>query len=316
MIGEAFLRGILPGWMLKKDRAHWKSLMKSTLEVIQRTHDNIELGRLASMPGQIDDPEFGGFGSIEALPMIARDRRMLLGKKESPAAAAARLRYWRQAWRSAGTPYGLLSALRGVLYPMPAKVRLVKGGVLPSEGYWWTLDDTGLRYQSSDGLGVFWPEDGSAAQLDSTVAHAWDWDSETWANPAGPNPDPSRLWAIIYAPCGDTELSNYEGQYNSAGKYGDRESVTNDAYTIGTTATNPYVSTARAVCSNFKASGVSVSHIIVTFTPSLLDPADSPGDINHPDGKWKHHGRIVSTGFGYERVRARSTRGRYWLGTV
>lgn len=322
MIGEETLRSYLPGWMLRTDRAHWGKLMRATLGVVDRTFTNITLGRLASMPGQIGEPGWGGFESIEALPLIARDRRILLGKKEPPEAAAARLRYWRQAWKTGGTPGGLLSALRAVLYPMPAKVRLVRGGLSDytgGEGYWWTLDDTGLRYQASDAEGnhegVFWPEDGSAAEVDTTEAHAWDWDSETW--PSSLNPDPSRVWAIIYAPCGGVELSNFEGQWNDGlSQYGDKEALTGDAYTIGTTATAPYVAAARAVCAEFKTAGVKVDHILVTFTAELFDPSSAAGTENFPDGQWKYHGRIVASGGGHERVKARSSRARYWVGTV
>ena len=180
-------------------------------------------------------------------------------------------------------------------------------------------DDTGLRYQATDAdgnhFGVFWPADGGPAEVDPSVALEWNWDSHYWFN--GANPDVARVWAIVYAPCGGVELAGEDGQFgDEQSVFGEFEAGTGDKYTIGTTATVGYVEAARATCSAFKAAGVVVSHIIVTRSPVAFNPT-SPSGGPRPDGWWKHHGKIVDDGAGgYERVRARSDQGRYWIGTV
>lgn len=317
-ITDALLREVLPGWMLRTERAHWKALMRATLTVADRAVDHVRIARLASMPGQVVGPDYGGFESLEALGLIGRDRRLRQGKHEPVVEYAARARYWRDAWRAAGTPLGFLSALRAVLRPAPYRVRLVRGGVQTSEGYWWTLDDTGLRYQATDAEGshngLFWPADGGPAEADATAAAAWDWDSADWLFPT--NPDPSRTWAIVYATSGAADVEAYEGPYDDGlSVFGEKEAVTGDPYTIGTRATHSYVEIARAVAQDFKPAGVKVPHLIVTFTDTLFAP-DGSGPV-YPDGHWKHHGKLEVDGGGvWRRVRARTDRARYWIGTV
>lgn len=314
MIGD--VRDHLPGWMLRADTDHWKRLLRATFRVVDNLFDKIRVARLASMPGQVVGGE--SFANVDALALIARDRGTIKGKVEPADVIAARLRDWHAARRAAGTYPGLLYALRAVLSPAPATVRLVRGG-MTTEGHWWTLDDTGLRYQATDEegdhFGVFWPADGGPAEVDSSEALPWDWDSAYWFD--GANPDVARVWAIVYAPCGGAELAGEDGQFGDGlSTFGESEAGTGDKYTVGTTATVGYVEAARATCSAFKAAGVVVSHIIVTRNSLAFNPTSASGG-SRPDGWWKHHGKIVDDGAGgYERVRARSDQGRYWIGTV
>lgn len=310
------LRELLPGWMLRAGREHWRAFGKATMRVMDNVLDSMLRASLAAMPLQVDASDYAAGGpapNVDALPYIGRNRGLRPGKHEPAHMYAARLRDWHEAKRTAGTPGGLLHALRAVLAPTPPKVRLVRGGYPGAgEGYWWTLDDTGLRYQTWEGKGVFWPADGSAPVADATVAHAWDWDSEYWYPPE-PIPDPSRLWAIIYAPV-TPELTTFEGQFGDGlSVYGEKD-ANGDKLTTGTTATAPYVETVRAVCEDFKAAGCTVSHVVVTLTSTLFDPAD-PGSLNWPDGWWKYHGKIIDDAGTLRRVRARTTRARYWKGT-
>ena len=264
MITDELLRDVLGGWMLRKERAHWKGLMRGALRVVDRAVENITLARFASMPGQVvGAPDYGGFESLDALGLIGRDRRLLRGKHETAVQYALRARYWRDAWRGAGTPGSVLSALLAVLQPAPYRVRLVRGGVYTNEGYWWTLDSTGLRFQMTDKednhFGFFWPADGGPAEADATAAAAWDWDSESWLFPT--NPDPSRTWLIVYASgtAGLLDLTAFEGPYDDGlSVFGDAEAGTGDPYTIGTTATHSYVQIARATVRDFKPAGTRV----------------------------------------------------------
>lgn len=313
------LAELLPGWMTRRGREHWKALMRATMRVIDNVGDAVLRARLAGLPGQVTAADYAAGGpwpNTDALPLIGRDRGIRAGKHELPEQHAARLRDWIAARRGAATHVGLIHALRAVLRPTPPMVRLVRGGKV-GEGWswWWTLDDTGLRLQTWDGKGVFWPADGSAPEPDTTNTHAWDWDSGYWAGAPSPAPDPSRLWVIIYAPI-DPEPSAIEGPYgDGVSVFGEKSPTDGDKLTIGTDATLGYVETVRAVADEFKAAGCSIPWILVTFDGDMFTP-DGSGIDDYPDGYWRYHGKIVDTGGGvYERTRARSAAARYWVGT-
>lgn len=291
--------------------------MTAVFRVADNTVGAVLAGRAASMPGQVAGD--ASFPNADALPLIGRDRKLRRGKLETDAAYARQLRDWHTAKRIAGTPAGILYALRGVLQPTPPKLRLVRGGSTADEGYWWTLDDSGLRYQETDRngahYGVFWPANGDPVEADSTAAQPFNWDWSYYTGSPAAIPDPSRSWVIIYGPCNSPELDAIEGPFDDGlSFYGEADSE-GDKYTTGTTATASYVEIARAVVADFKAAGCSIPYLIVTFTPSFLDPADSDPDM-HTDGWWKWYGKIIDDAGTLRRVRARSALGRYWVGTV
>lgn len=319
-IGEELLRSLLPGWMLRTPYTHWRDLSKAVLKVIGATFDDIDAAVAASMPGQVVNTD-DAFPNADALPIVGRGRRLQRGKYESDADYALRLRYWLEAWKAAGTNHGLLLALRAVLSPNPPTIRIVRGGYLVSEGYWWTIDDNGIRYQertsSDEHNGIFWPSDGSAPVSDTTAAHSWNWDSSYWTGPT--NPDPSRIWVIIEGPANLPDLEEIEGTFGDGLSTFNEVDANGDKLTIGTTATKPYVEIVRSVCSEFKAAGCKVDHILVSFG-GVWNPSASEAAPDYPDGFWKYHGRnvtYVNEGHeGFTKIRARSTLGRYWAGTV
>lgn len=320
---DEYLPGLLMGWMRRRGREHWVALGRAIATVVDTAADTILRARVAAMPGQVtasDYAEGGPWPNASDLPVIGRDRGIRKGKYEDPEDYAARLRAWLEAKRAAGTYPALIGALRAVLAPTPPMVRIVRGGVPTSagvapQGYFWTLDDTGLRYQTWDGVGVFWAASGAAPVPDATEAHPWDWDSKFWDEDPDTVPDPSRLWGILYAPV-EPELTALEGPFDDGlSVFGEVSPEDGDKLTIGTTATAQYVAIARAVCDDFKSAGVVVSHIIVTFEEGLFDPADTLLD-DWPDGLWRHHGKIEEVSGLLRRIRARSDKARYWLGTA
>lgn len=319
---EEYLSRVLPGWMLLKGREHWKGLARATTRVMDGMLDSIERARAAAMPGQVDASSYaegGPFPNVDALPIIGRDRGLRRGKHEPAEMYAKRLRMWHEAKRTAGTYPGLLYALRAVLAPTPPRVRLVRGGVPTSpgtapEGYWWTLDDTGLTYQTWEGLGVHWPADGSAAVPDNREVNPWDWDSQYWDGPPTDPPDPSRLWAIIYAPV-NPEITSDDGTYGDGLSFFGEKAPDGDKLTVGTNATAQYVAIVQAVCEDFKAAGCTVSHVLITFDATLFNPDGDMDPGDWPDGWWKHHGKVVDISGTLHRVRARTDKARYWLGT-
>lgn len=316
-----------PGSLTAVDVA--RKTVHGTYQLVQDKASDALEGRKASLPGQTEynDPDFP---NDDALALIGRDRRLPRGVLEEPHAYAKRLRYWREAHKLAGTYQGMLYALRAVLVPEPPKIHCVRSGYQPppliSTCDWYTLDDTGLRYLTKKenpyalgtySPGVFWPADGSAPVPANDEPPDWDWDSYYWTTLS--NPDPSRMWVIIEGPCNTPQLGGVEATYgDGTSVYG--ETVPNgDKRTIGTRATESYVTLARSVIREFKAPGAYVSMIIVSFTANLFDPLlGDPSDPEHwPDGKWKYHGKLDVPGPGPESawVRARSPLARYFSGT-
>jgi len=313
---EEFLRD-LPGWM-RPD--HWQKLMRAIFGYIIQKVGYIRAARLAAMPGQIDDATLGGFPNTDALSEVGRDRKIRRGKLETDWDYAARLRDWHAAWRLAGTYTGLLMGIRAMMTPSPPSVTIVRGNQTNVKGYWWTLDDTGVRYQNSDGNGVFWPADGSDPEPDATVVREWDWDSNYWPSGfPGPtvNPDPSRLW-VIFGGTLPPEIDQIEGNWGDGlSVYGETDPTgASDKMSIGTTATRSYVESIRSIAKELSPGGVLIDHIILAYEAIDNTEVAAPGSGTLPDGWWKWHGKIIDDGGTWRRVRARTAANRYWKGTV
>lgn len=294
-----YIDDVIPGWMRRSKREHWVSLSNSVAHVIDGMIDGLFEGRLAAMPGQIDAPDLGGFESVDALPFIGRDRRLVQGPTETPVEYAARLRAWRSAWRAAGVARGLLGAIRAVMVPSPPLLRVVS-----SAGAWWSLAEDGtLTFNTTTGLGCTFAPDGTATPND-LVAHPWDWDGTA---------SKGRIWPIIYAPCHEPFLAGIDGQYGD----GLSPYRATPEGTIGTTAPRNYVELIRGVVSDWKPAGIQCPNIIIAFDPASFDPA-TPGPYpaaGMPDGTWQNFGKAVQVGDEVHWLRTRLATARYWKGT-
>ena len=287
---------VLPGWMRKKPYDHWLRYAQAISLMYDVLIDGMWDGRYASFPGQTDGPELGGFASVDALPHIGRDRRILQGPNEPPAAYAARLRQWRRVLRRAGTAFGILEQLGGILEPSPPLLRLVT-----SEGLWYSrAADKTFTFNTPDGTGFILAPDGTSTP-DPTVAHPWDWDGGATTG---------AIWPIIYAPV-DPQIAGDEGVYGDLVTfYGEPDK------TIGTSALKSYVDLTRAVIDQSKAAGIKVPYIIVAFDPASFDPA-TPGPYpaaGMPDGLWGNASKLVTVLGRTRRVKSRLDTARYWLG--
>lgn len=297
-----YISDALPEWMLAEANEHWELLANTVAHVIDAMIDGLFEGRLAAMPGQIDEPGFGGFESLDALPFIGRDRRLIQGPTETPAEYAARLRAWRSTWALAGTAYGLLGAIRAVMVPSPPLLRVVS-----SAGVWWTLDEDGtLTLHTTQGYGFSITAAGDVT-ANSVTAHPWDWGQDG-------APDAHRIFLIIYAPCHPPYLTDIDGEW------GDGLSVyrATPEGTLGTTAPGNYVELLRELCRMWKPGGMRVPNIIIAFDPASFDPT-TPGPYpaaGMPDGTWHHHGKLVTIGGKPVKVPSRLATARYWRGTV
>jgi hypothetical protein len=293
-----YIEDLLPGWARAESRPHLVGIANTIAMVVDAIIDGLHDGRRASMPGQTDlVPGLGGFMSVDGLPLIGRDRRIVQGFAESTSSYAGRLRNWLTSWRSAATARGLLTAIRGVLNPNPPRLRAVT-----ASGTWYTLEEDGtFRMQTTDGRGFVINTDGTTAP-DAGIAHPWDFDSASGVV------DPFRLWLIIEAhtaaPIGSTE-----------GSLGDSTSFYGDpGMTIGTAATSATVEMIRGIVTEWKPAGVTCPWIIINFDGGAFDPL-TPGPYpaaGMPDGTWHNHGKVV----GGVRVATRNPVARYWRGPL
>lgn len=292
----------LPRWMLTAPRTHVGKLAAGLAAMLDALALQVIEGRLAGLPGQVrlDGVEgLGGFDSCDALPLIGRDRSIRQGLSESVWAYAARLRAWLDEWAVAGTPFGLLEQLAGVLGPDPGILRIVT-----ARGEWWSrsADGSTFTYQNQAGTGFDWQPVAGTLVANANPSHAWDWDSVTWPAPTD-QLDPGRFWVIAYAPLNAPWCAGGEGTFQDKGLVGDfwddptTWAVGNpspDAGTVGLAAPRKWVDIVRHVIADHKPAGIVCKRIIVSLDPAAFDPTlgndSTPTSV--PDGTWGHHGKL------------------------
>lgn len=299
---STYIDELLPGWMKKKPFAHFTTFAFLTAAVLDALREAFLDGRLAGMPGQVDLPgveSMGGFLSIDALPFIGRDRRIVQGFTEPPADYAERLRKFRTLWRAAGTSRGLLQQVQSVLSPNPPRVRLVT-----TAGTWYTLEPDGtFVMQTTTGTGLQYNPDGTVVPS-SGVAHPWDWDSLTIPAPADQS-DTFRFWIIVYLPT-NIPLQATEGTWgDGVTKYGDKDKV------VGTSGTVTHTEMLRGLANDWRTAGIKLSHFILTFDPTSFNPLSVYPDPGLPDGFWGQHGKVKASGGAATWARSRNPVARY-----
>lgn len=156
---------------------------------------------------------FPSYAPEDALPHIARDRRMPIGPYMTTEVQRVWLLQWIDIWRLAGLPIGLLLAMQGFLAPFYPRVRIVTRGDI-----WYTLEEGAVgRMLELPGyeplppapyeLGVAWVGDPAPATERLRAAGLyqryvgdpllWDWDSIS-------NPENAtkwwHFWGFVYPP--------------------------------------------------------------------------------------------------------------------
>jgi hypothetical protein len=284
------LEDALPGWM--NELTHWRDLMGSIAAVFDAMIEGLFEGRAAGMPGQYQGDPLA-FPSVDALPLIGRDRRIVRGFNEPYWAYALRLRRWRQAHEKAGTGFGLLEQLRGVLSPTPPRVRVVS-----SVGTWFSVEADGTKkFHAHDEPGFQIAPDGTTSII-NTPAHPWDFDGSG---------DTHKIWVIIYAPT-LPPLDDDEGTWGDGTSFwGDKDG------TWGSSATPQFVELIRGIIKEWTPVGVICPYIIIAFDPASFDP-EAPGPYpaaGMPDGQWGVPWKDDGTGV---YVKSRLETARYWRG--
>ena len=146
-IAPPWLRGYFGSRLLYALSVPWDALIDATIDAIS-----------ASFPG---------YSTLESLPYLARDRRMIQGHKETDAEFANRLRSFRIAHSTRGSVRTLLRQLRAYLAGDPVKIEAIN-----ASGDRWVIDADGTES---------WER-----------ATSWAWDPNTttqW----------SRFWVVIHA---------------------------------------------------------------------------------------------------------------------
>jgi hypothetical protein len=260
-----FIEDALPGWMLHDDLLHWRDLAGAIAIVWDALIEGAIEGLDASMPGQVEG-DSTSFPSVDALPYIGRDRRIVRGLAETTASYAGALRGWRKAHALEGTAFELLAQLQRILGPDPPRVRLVN-----SFGSWHTIEADGTRKMHVfDEPGFQIAPDGTTSLI-STMAHPWDWDGTY---------DPFYIWPIIYAP--NTLISEGVDWGDPGVDWGDEGLV------WGMGASIALVEMIRGLIRDWMPAGIVCKKIIVAFDDASFDP-ETPGPYpaaGMPDGTW------------------------------
>lgn len=237
----------------------------------------------------------------EALPLIARDRRIQVGPHESPETIRARLRLWIDQRQLAGLPVGFLLSLQAYLAPQYPQVRLVT-----RRGIWYTLGEGAVgRILNLPGyallppcpyeLGASWPVGAPPQSQIQRLFHTpgmwarhkaptpnFDWDSIS-------NPENAdrwwHCWAIVYPP-----YYTLQQPYDSGWNLDDALDSWGFQEPSGT------FTTLKAITKEFRSSRNRVVSII--FAPSLNDflPTNLPAAPGMPDGWWGQEVKQVVAG--------------------
>lgn len=232
----------------------------------------------------------------DALPYLARDRRLYAGPDEAAATTRARVKNWIDEWSLSGLPLGWLLAIQAYLGPTYPRVRIVT-----RRSMWYTLEEGAVgRLLNLAGyeplppcpyeLGAGWPRDAVASQIERLRTSGlftrykapvpnWDWDSVSAPGNAGRWWD---FWAFVYPP-----------SYESGGTFGDGD-VYGGQGAYGFDELAGTILVMRLLGLERKPAKAYLGGVI--FCPSSLDfdPTTAPGDPTFPDGTWSAETKDVA----------------------
>ena len=206
------------------------------------------------------------------------DRGINRGPNEPLDSYIVRLQQWLDIWRHAGSPTGMLLAMRGYCAPAMPEVRTV------------SVDGNGTVKWSTyaDGLVVF-PQ-GAQDPVPPTTVYAganWQWDGSSapfyypWMH--------WRIWAIVYSLAADNLWPVPTATAGGGARAG-------DGTCCGWGGTNDQARGLTAAVVDAKAAHVFVEHVIVCYdaTAGWFDPAQPTPGTFQPDGKWGRSGRVYT----------------------
>lgn len=200
----------------------------------------------------------------DALPLIGLMQQIVRGFQETSIAYRTRCRTALDAWRHAGSSYGVMLELAG--YVSPAQISM---SVVSAVSVWEYITN-----------GVFLSGPLATGRLDNAGSHQWNWDGTML------NGEWSTAWIIMYT----------TGVFAPEGTWGDgqlwNDGVADPGVTEGTwgsTATYDQVAAIRDIARRWRPLHIRIVNIIFCFeTPATAyNYTAPPGDPTLPDGNWK-----------------------------
>jgi hypothetical protein len=232
---------------------------------------------------------FGPNPPSDAVPFIAKDRALVPGLIEPPAAFAVRAPTWIDVRRAAGNVRTCLQAIQNVWAPVYPRVRCVRNFMSEVQA---------SRWSTREADGSFWEHIANPGNFI--------WDSQFL---------PHRAFFIIYAP--SSPLIYREGKCGDGSSlYGERKTRPFDGVldkpTTGTTAFSDYIARTREAIATTYPASLQVPWIIVAFDMNSFDPYAAPGAPGMPFGDWQYPAKYDDGLARY--VETRNKTARYWLG--
>jgi hypothetical protein len=239
------IESLAPPWL----KAYWGQRFKYNVGTMMDTlWGTADQGATARMPG---------YGTLEALSALGRDRQILRGRNETDDAYILRLQQAVDTWHLAGNPDRLLKQLFAYFSPFNPVIRYVTAGFDRSYGNL-------IPVNTYATIGF---EDGVAYSYRSGHDYNWNWDGQ---------PNDHRFWIILYI-IGPI----IQGQQWGGFDWG-------DGTTWGSSATADIILDVKAIIKKWKCAGTKCDNIIVVNSSESLTfgaPTLPPGPPM-PDGNW------------------------------
>lgn len=204
--------------------------------------------------------------SPEALTWIGRDRRIQRGLNETDASYRRRLLLWLDAWRQAGTAFGIIGQAQSYFAETqtPTNIgpvmHLVQHNISTNTATWWTV--------SNDGERTFTIVDPSN----------WDWDSQ--APDYHGNLRDTRFWVIIQQQAGGSPTPLFAPQEAS----GPTTPVSSQTIPLGSSiGSTVSADDLTRIASDWKMAGSWCAGVVIDYTAGFDFDGSGSG---YPNGYW------------------------------
>ena len=225
--------------------------------------------------------------SPDALPWLAKDRRIVRGPNESQASYAERLVQWLDLWVHAGSAPSILTGVASFFLPATITAEHVK--------------QSRTGYTDWD----YW--DGTTDTLYRESPANWDWDSDglvpcekrfQQVNASGVLGPYWHTWVVLYG-TGYTKYACGSGKQCGSG------------ITAGSSATPDEVVAIRGQVAQWKSAETFVQWVIVALDSTWFKYSLPAGDAKLPDGHWGRWGKVTTVGGSRVYSGSRSTTAAY-----
>lgn len=193
---------------------------------------------------------FPGYGTLEALPHIGKDRQILRGFQETSDAYIERLQQAIPTWRTAGNAQSVIKQLLGYVSPYTPKIRYVTNG----------------EDENGDPIADYVTIENGSVSFYRASPNNWNWDGSTESH---------RFWIIVYpgVPAIDDRTLWGDGH------------LWGDGTSWGSGATSAVIGDMKNLIKKWKRAGSQCLFLIFAFDNTDYDPTNPPGPPM-PNGDW------------------------------